>query len=76
MGLAIPDNIISSHYLYVSPWQADGTAETTDLPDLSEGRWSTQKWKGALLETMDLDLDRSQRFFKEASEALLEPVKH
>lgn len=76
LGLAIPDDMIGSHYLYVSPWHADGTADTTDLPELSEGRWSTKEWKGAVLDAEDLDQDRAVRFFKEASEALLEPVKH
>ncbi len=74
MGLAIPDPMISTHYLYVSPWNKADGVDLTALTALPEGRWCTVDWKGAVLEADGLDVARAQTFLHAATDALLERV--
>lgn len=74
IGLAIPDDILPAHYYYVSPWQAEGNFDMSELPGLTNGRWLTNDWKGAVLEADDMGLDIVERFLNEASAALSAPI--
>ncbi|MBZ0206602.1 MAG: hypothetical protein K8H89_09775 [Flavobacteriales bacterium] len=70
IGLAIPDGMVPAHYLYVSPWKANGGAMPSKLPALTNGRWKQGEWNGALLEADGLPVDAARSFFQEATRAL------
>ncbi len=70
IGLAIPDGMVPAHYLYASPWKANGDALPKELPALTNGLWKQGDWNGALLEADGLSMDATRTFFQEAIAAL------
>ncbi|MEX2501473.1 MAG: hypothetical protein WD336_03775 [Trueperaceae bacterium] len=54
VGMTPGDEGVREPYLYVTPWPYPSPA---DLPELPEGRWSTEGWVGAVLTLAELARD-------------------
>lgn len=54
VGMTPGDEGVREPYLYVTPWPYPASAS---LPELSEGRWSTEGWVGAVLMLAELARD-------------------
>ncbi len=58
VGMTPGDDGMREPYLYVTPWPYPLPAS---LPELREGRWSTDGWVGAVLTLADLSRDDGER---------------
>ena len=54
LGLAIPDELFSEGYYYITTWSKDGNIDYSSLPELSAGEWNTQSWTGAVLRASEI----------------------
>lgn len=69
LGMAIPDSVISEHYLYVSAYGSEGSISTEGLVELSIGKWHNAGWKGAAVPVHGLTAEQAIHFYREALEA-------
>lgn len=58
VGMTPGDDGVPEPYLYVTPWPYPAPA---GLPELPEGRWSTEGWVGAVLTLADVARDDGAR---------------
>jgi len=68
LGLAIADTMVGEPYFYIYGWAKDEEINYNDRPKLSNGRWITGNWNGAVLPYGEIVSDRGQhgmvsRFF-------------
>ncbi|MEQ9186547.1 MAG: hypothetical protein RLP15_02360 [Cryomorphaceae bacterium] len=69
LGMAIPDAVISEHYLYVSAYDSQGSISTDGMVELSLGKWFNASWKGAAVPVNGLNTEMAIRFYREVLEA-------
>ena len=72
VGLAIPDDLVDDHYLYVNPWIEGADLDLSTLPKLEEGDWLNGDWKGAVVKYSRLSTESTIRFLRK-SVALMDP---
>ncbi len=66
LGLAIPDNLNNTHYLYASGYNQKGQINPSEFSKLSKGKWSENEFLGAILSTTSLTMNSAITFFEEA----------
>lgn len=73
-GLAVADELLNEPYYYIYGYSSDGRILYDKLPPLSDGKWLTDSWKGAILSLSELESPDSNKirvFFNQASKYLL-----
>ncbi len=68
-GLAIPDSMSGSYYLYTSGYKGHEGLSTEGLSSLTKGEWKNGDWKGAMLSVSELSPADYDLFFKESVSA-------
>lgn len=71
-GLAIPDELITDFYIYVSGYKGHDSVETKHFAPLSIGEWKTGSWKAASLKVEGKNKDQIMSFLKETLEAYID----
>ena len=66
LGLAIPDTLCDSPYFYIAAYQGHETIDVEEFASLSEGRWVSQGFTGAICSAKDISQETGVQFFKEA----------
>ena len=64
-GMAIPDTMVNDFYLYTSGYRGHDFVETKEFTPLTNGNWSNDQWKGAMLPISGIDIATATLFFKE-----------
>ena len=67
VGMAIPDNLSEVHYFYVSAWNGIDMKDVSEFPELKNGSWISDEWKGGIINCNASDAEIIE-FFKEAFE--------
>lgn len=66
LGLAIPDDVCSTHYFYVSGYEDGQRMDTSDFNSLSHGSWKNDSFKGAILPVKEVSEHMAKDFFEDA----------
>jgi hypothetical protein len=66
LGLAIPDNLSDTHYLYASGYDQKGQINPSEFQKLSKGNWNSSGFLGALLPAKSITMTDAVTFFEEA----------
>lgn len=66
LGLAIPDNVCSEHYLYASGYKHNKSIDTSSFSNLKKGEWKNKDFKGAVLPALNIDKLDAIGFFSDA----------
>ncbi len=66
LGLAIPDAICNTHYLYISGYKNGQKIATSTLPVLSSGVWKSGDFVGAVLKADTVTASEGIAFFEDA----------
>jgi len=66
LGLAIPDAICNTHYLYISGYKNGQKIATSTLPALSSGMWKSGDFVGAVLKADTITASEGIAFFEDA----------
>lgn len=64
-GLAIPDNVCSDHYFYISGYKGHNALHTDGFSSLSNGEWKNDGFKGAIISSEGIDKSKALLFFQE-----------
>jgi hypothetical protein len=67
-GLAIPDEVCSEHYFYISGYKGRNAISANEFSSLSKGEWKNNGFTGAILPAETVGLSEAVLFFKEAIE--------
>ncbi|WP_055444867.1 hypothetical protein [Lacinutrix himadriensis] len=70
LGLAIPDNVSNTHYLYISGYQNGNKIDTDSFPKLASGAWKSNGFTGAILKADSLTVPEGVAFFEAAIQQL------
>lgn len=65
-GLATPDTVCDSHYLYITGYKDGEVLDTSNFDKLSIGEWKSDGFIGAVLNTNHIVESEGVDFFKEA----------
>jgi hypothetical protein len=71
LGLAIPDTVCDSHYLYITGYKKGTVMDTSGLDKLSIGEWKSEGFTGAILNAKDIVESDGVNFFKEVINELM-----
>lgn len=69
LGLSIPDTMVNDHYFYISGYTGHDAVGTYGFPPLTNGKWYTDGFKGAILPATGVDKTAAAVFFQETLEA-------
>ena len=75
LGLAVPDNLISEHYFYISLYNNNAAVDTSNLATLNDGQWLNTNFKGAVLPAMGSTKEKTLSFFQESFKKLLSVIE-
>lgn len=75
VGLAIPDELVDDHYLYVNPWVEGKELDLGGLNKPATGKWLNGDWKGSVMEApqrsiaemvdfLNVSFEELERFFQ------------
>ena len=66
LGMAIPDSMIDDLYFYIGGYRGHDSLNTWAFPQLSQGKWVNNGFKGAVLPASQTNEALALQFFKEA----------
>ena len=68
LGMAIPDTLVDTFYLYISGYRGNEALRTWAFKSLARGKWVNDGFKGAVLPISGLTTEIAVQFFQEALE--------
>ncbi len=71
LGLAIPDKIIRDYYFYISGYRGHDSIDPSGFSSLTNGKWYTRGFKGAVLPVSKINQNDGVTFFNEALAAYM-----
>lgn len=71
LGLAIPDTICDTHYLYITGYKSGSVIDTSSFTKLSIGKWEYEGFVGAILNADGISESEGVNFFKKAINQLM-----
>jgi len=83
LGWAIPDDMVSEPYFYLSLWSANQNLDFSDLPSPEYGEWIKTGWSGGVLKHSDVVSQKTahnqynmvKRFFESGIQILQQTYK-
>lgn len=71
LGLATPDTMVDDHYFYFSGYHGHNALDTVNFNPLTQGKWHSNGFKGAVLRATGRDKRTATTFFTEALNAYM-----